>query len=335
MSTIFDSTANATNKRRLNLEEFWRRLDIAPRETASQQVLRHIKQVGHYTAMRPFACFFTIITTALALSVFACVLLLTFSSKNMITQQGATIPATVFILDSASELAIRTLETKIKGSQGVQAVDFVNKQQALDKFKSALDIASSSEDIFNATSENNPLPRSFVVSMQSKEADSVIAKIKNELDNEKIIELVQFSSFDVTFSRLLSDAFDNSIVFVVPIGIILVGFLIATTIRLSVAASIDEIHTMWILGAKRRFVYTPFLLHALLQGLLAAVLALLFTDYLKNTIRVLWNQSFGSIGLTINDSISMGSVIWIVLIAAIGASFFAALLALHTSTKEH
>ncbi len=149
---------------------------------------------------------------------------------------------------------------------GPQNVEYISKQQALEKMKK-----KAPDMVANVLA--NPFPDAFKV--KPKHGEDVVA-IANSLDPPPAgVEKVNFGK--KTATRILRVAHIFEVLSVLAIVILLAAatILIGNTIRLSIFARRREIEVMKLVGASNWFVRGPFMVEGLLTGLLGAAAAVL------------------------------------------------------------
>ncbi|MGO4710242.1 cell division protein FtsX [Chryseobacterium sp. 2TAF14] len=157
----------------------------------------------------------------------------------------------------------------INKMEAVKRTKYITKKMATAEAKKSLGI--DTEALF----EEDIYPASVEVSLKAGYTDSVktanvlkelravpgIKDVKNDTDSQKIYD---------NLNRILKWILGFCILF-----LILAIVLINNSIRLKVFSKRFIIKTMQLVGAKRRFILTPFIKEALILGLLGAVIGLL------------------------------------------------------------
>lgn len=222
----------------------------------------------------------------------------------------------VFISSEASDADIQNLKDEITKLNGINTIQFVTKQEALDNmkesFEDALDAIAGYED--NA----NIFPDSYIITLtdlslatEIQEAISSMAYVTDITSNNKTIETL------MNIARGIN----------VGIGVIFVLLLIiaitiiTNTIRLTVHARRKEISIMKYVGATNSFIRWPFMVEGILIGIVAAavtiaVLASLYT-YIANWVEA--SPVFCDLGVSLLHFSNMAQTITIVfLVLGIG-----------------
>lgn len=157
----------------------------------------------------------------------------------------------------------------INKMEAVKRTKYITKKMATAEAKKSLGIDTEAlfeEDIYPASVEVS-LKAGYTDSIKTanvlKELKAVpgIKEVKNDTDSQKIYEKL---------NKILKWILGFCVLF-----LILAIVLINNSIRLKVFSKRFIIKTMQLVGAKRRFILTPFIKEALILGLLGAVIGLL------------------------------------------------------------
>jgi len=173
--------------------------------------------------------------------------------------------------DAAKPSHILALKARIENDPAVSRVDYVTKQQALDRLR---DLAQRKQDFTLADIGTNPLPASLEIKLaNAQDTARLTASLKDELghgvvtdviDNPTVVEKL------LTITRVLSIGG----IAVLAMMLFVALFVIINTIRIAVHARRDEIEIMQLVGATDWFVSWPFILEGMLVGVFGAVVAL-------------------------------------------------------------
>jgi cell division transport system permease protein len=204
----------------------------------------------------------------------------------------------VFFLNSgisAQEQA--QIEEAIKASPGVARVEYVSREQALERFRKNF---PELEDILKNLS-SNPFPASFEAILQKKaflseEALGVVEGIR-ALPG---VEDVQFNRDWVKKMQSLSRLSRAIGFFLGGILIFASFFIISNVIRLNVFARKNEIEILRLVGATNTFIKLPFLLEGLILGVLGSALSLALLYVLIKLFPLYLGQSLGALQEFIN-----------------------------------
>ena len=177
--------------------------------------------------------------------------------------------------ETVDESIVRMMEKKLKSMDGiVKKALYVSKEDA-----QKLMLKHVGKDAFEILDGVNPLPSSIHVNLSSSyvnpdSAANFAAQIIK--GNEHIISEVAYNESQFLEIGTVFKNFELIMLFIAGVLLIIAILLIYNTIRLAVFSKRFMIRTMQLVGAKSFFIRRPFILKAFYQGLISAVLAVLF-----------------------------------------------------------
>ena len=188
----------------------------------------------------------------------------------------------------------------------VRSATVVSREQGEQELKEML--GEDFLDVFGA--EDSPVPVSINMTLNASyvSSDSLVV-VKDKVLSSDLVE-------EVNYQKDLVDALNSnlkriSIILAVFISLLLfVSYvLINNTVRISVFARRFTIHTMKLVGATRAFIRAPFLVHALIQGFVAAIIA---NGVLWGLLAVLQNRFGHVMSILSYDILAIAMVIVLV-----------------------
>ena len=223
----------------------------------------------------------------------------------------------VFIVNDATDEEIASVGEQIKAIEGVNQVEYVSKDEALDIMQ---DKVGERSYLLAGYEENNFLPASYKVTLTDLELVNQVEEQINNLDNIKKI-----TSSNETMSKLIGIA--NGIRVVT--GAILVAlviasiFIIANTIKLTVYARRREISIMKYVGATNSFIRWPFIVEGVFIGVVSACISVLIIGGVYKVIaaQLLESTLVQSIGFTLvtfGDMFTLIILVYLILGIGIG-----------------
>jgi len=211
----------------------------------------------------------TVSTMAISILFLGTAALMTINAGNFMNRLESDVEIVAFLDDSLSSSQTRNIGTEIKGLTGVKSVDFVSRDQALQKLQSKF---SNQNYDLGKTLGKNPLPDTYEVKAENPQE---VPRLAGEIDQLNGVYKVNYGQgvverlFQVTrWVRIISIV----LIFILAMGSI---FLIATTIRLAIFARRKEIYLMKLIGATDWFVRWPFFIEGITLGLVGALIAII------------------------------------------------------------
>ena len=178
---------------------------------------------------------------------------------------------TAYIQKGTPEDRGEEIRQEISNISGVKSVEYVTESEAL---KQCRDMFGENAEFLDGLEEDNPLRGSMVISLNDiTNTDKIVEQVQNITDivwvkNDKNLanQLVSSTSF-VRHASLIA--------LLIFFGIAL--FIISNTIRITIVAKKNDIHTMRYLGATNKFIIIPFVVEGMIIGIIGAVIAYIIT----------------------------------------------------------
>ncbi len=261
-----------------------------------------------------FASITSVIAALLVIGIFFCLMInVNYLADNIEDQ----VEMVVELKNDLSPNLIENIKKEILGVNGVEAVSFVSKADALELMKKAM---GSSKDVLSGLEDDNPLPDTFKVSLKDpRMAESIDLAIRS------IENVVNVSYGQDELKKILKLMYVVRLSSLIIIGVLtfIAIFIISNTIKLTVYARRKEIGIMKYVGATDTFVRGPFLVEGMFLGFVGGLVSsgfLLFGYY--NLDRFIRNQMFGLFKISILPTGSIYMNLTLLLLAvgvAIGA----------------
>lgn len=213
--------------------------------------------------------------------------------------------AVAFAQPDTTDEQVAALGDKIRGLTNVASVEFISKEESLEKYKDSIPAATYEE----MQGENNPYLDSFVVTFQDlKSFDATVSQIQQ-------IPEVESVSYSADIAKTLTQIRHLVLViggWIIVMLLLVSLFIIANTIKLTVYNRRLEISIMKSVGATNAFVRIPFVIEGMVLGLLAggAGYGILYLIYSKLTEMIHFGNMLGLVDFS--------AVWWILLIGFLG-----------------
>ncbi|MFL5744566.1 MAG: cell division protein FtsX [Niastella sp.] len=176
----------------------------------------------------------------------------------------------VYLRRSATQADIDSLMQYIKSRPYTKTIEYIDKEAAKKQWM------AKGETDFQELLDENPLPASIDFNLKSMYVQKdTIAAIKTDLEQRQlVVESVKYPAFVV--EKMGSSVRAGLIVFasLAALFCILSIVLIDNTIRLAMFSNRFLIKTMQMVGATRGFIARPLTMRAVLNGLIAALIAI-------------------------------------------------------------
>ena len=172
----------------------------------------------------------------------------------------------VFLLDDTTKAEAEELMSVIKQQDGVSAVEYRSKAEALEILKQRWGESGYMLDSLG----KNPLPASILISVDSLDNAGDVAKFAGTLEGVDDIQYYQETVDKLTkITNFLQIGALIIMIFLVAVSVVVVS----NTVKLTVFARAKEIRIMKYVGATNWFIRGPFLAEGIIIGVLAALVS--------------------------------------------------------------
>ena len=212
----------------------------------------------------------TVISLSLVLLLVGVGTLLLVNARAVSNYFKENLQVSVLLKQYVTEEEALQYEQKVAAIPGVRSTHFVSREQGMEEMSSML--GKEFLDVF----ETAPLPVSIDVNLEAGYVSSdSLAVVSSALADSPLVD-------EVVYQTSLVDALNQnlrriSLALIVMVALLLfISFvLIANTVRLDLFSRRFSIHTMHLVGATKAYIRAPFMGRAALQGLFAALTAIL------------------------------------------------------------
>ncbi len=226
------------------------------------------------------ASIITVLITFVVLGIFS---LVAQNANLAIEGVQSKVELKVYLNDDVKLIDKREIEVKLRGQEGVKAVEFESKEDAYNNFADSM--GESSGILQGYTIDNNPFPESYIVSLEDPSYAEDITNAVEEMEGVESVsdqqELINTVQNVVKGIRIV-----GAVLFVVLIGVSI--FLIMNTTKLTVYSRRREVGIMKFVGATDWFIRWPFIIEGMVIALMGAVLSTVVVFFMyKATIGVI------------------------------------------------
>ena len=197
-----------------------------------------------------------------------------FGLDNLQSSSKENVEIDLFFNPSLNQADIKLIEQELKQWDEIKSVWFVSPERALEVFQDSEEQLNEIKSIFDG---NSPFPPSVTFNPKSEHVSiEGLAVIKTKLLAEYPNQLDEVN-YDENRVNDVNLGFLRWIYIFIAIGLLLtiIAFaMINNTIRLALYSKRFTIKTMQLVGAKPGFIRKPFLLSAIGQGFLSAIIGM-------------------------------------------------------------
>ena len=239
----------------------------------SRRIRAALRAGARGAAERPAVFLLAVATMSAGLLVLGAYLLVVANLRGVLARAGADLRLVAFteLHAPANDERVAALAERMRAQEGVGEVVYVAPAQALERLRADL---GSDAGVLEGL-ERNPLPGSFEISPPADVRDP--ARLRALAAKLEALPGVT----EVRWGEPWVEGYAKVVRIAEWVGVglgafllMVLGAIVSSTVRLSLHARADEIQIQRLVGAGGWFVRLPFCLEGALQGMLAAVLAL-------------------------------------------------------------
>jgi cell division transport system permease protein len=233
-----------------------------------KEALRALKR----NAAPSLAATVTVLLTALVLGIFIPIVQATTGTANEV--RGRVL-VDVYVANDATDSEVATLEDELAATPNVESVEFISKEEALEKERER---NPEAYDLLGT----NPLPDLF--RLHPDDPDDVTA-IADRLKGQDLAAVDEVRDREDDTDKILeATGFVKALTAMLAALLVLASVaLVANTIRLSIFARRREVEVMKLVGATNWFIRWPFVIEGLIVGAMGGILSVLLLTIAKET----------------------------------------------------
>ncbi len=237
--------------------------------------------------------------------------------KSIQTQAKENLQGDIFFNSELNPEEIKQIQLELIDWPEFKEAQFITPVRAMDEFSGS---ESQSKQIMKIFEGSNPLPPSVTYRPKEKYANKLgMQSIRQKLlkNYSSQIEEVSYDEASVTQVNLGFRQFVFLFLIVALLLIVVAVAMINNTIRLALYSKRFTIKTMQLVGATSSFIRKPFLIQALAQGVISAVVGMalllaLFTGLANLLDSIELNFSLETLLLLFGSLLVIGSIITLV-----------------------
>ena len=203
----------------------------------------------------------------------------------------------LFLEKEITDTFVQAIERELSSSKLVVKYQYVNTDQATEKFQNKFpDLKSIVDNL-----EENPFPASYEVTLVEKNLSSKdIISFINQMENYPGVEDIQYNREWIERMQSLSRLAKAIGFFLGGILILASFFIISNVIKLNVFARKNEIEILKLVGGTNMFIRIPFLFEGIVLGILGGLLSLILLFIVITFFPLYLGSSLGALGELIN-----------------------------------
>ena len=212
----------------------------------------------------------TVVSLSLVLLLVGVGTLLVVNAKEVGDYFKENLQINVLLKEQVTEEEALSYESKVAAIPGVRATRYISREQGKEEMARLL-----GED-FLSVFESAPVPISIDVNLEAEYVSSdSLEVVKAQLAKSPLVEEVVYQTSLVDALNQNLQRISMALTLMVAVLLFISFVLISNTVRLDLFNRRFSIYTMHLVGATRAYIRAPFVGRAALQGIFAALIAII------------------------------------------------------------
>ncbi len=220
----------------------------------------------------------------------------------------------IYMKENATDEEIAELKTKLQSLDGINTIDFVDKQAALQQLKDRFGESASLLEGYN----EEVFPVSYVVTLTDL---SMSLQIQAEIKSWDLVDDIKSSNETINVLVKIARGIKIGTYVILICLIAFSTFIIANTIKLTVYSRRKEISIMKYVGATNGFIRWPFIVEGMIIGIFASIISIVIVGGAYSIIadKLLSSQFMQVINMSLVSFGDMfNSIIFVYMLLGIG-----------------
>lgn len=260
--------------------------------------------------------------------------------NNTISQINDKIGISLYLKDSVTDQQRQELIGKLKSNPEVRSVEYISKEKALEDYRQDKKNNQDTDALIAVASVENPLPETVRIKPYEYEPQK-IENIRMLLESPEIMELYTETSYSGNRKEAIdkitnaTSLFKKGVFGGVLVFAVISMLIIFNTIQMAIFNRREEINIMRLLGAKPWYIRGPFVIEAMIYGIISAIISIV----LINSVLVFQSQAFGATSLGLLDiqytNDYFASNFWWILLLQLGSGIAIGVVSSLIATKRY
>ena len=213
----------------------------------------------------------TIVTIALSILIVSAFVLFFINTSDLMSAWKKGVRIMVYLESSTPAAEIPALQKKLASMYGVEQVNYISKEDALNRMKGQMKRQSSLLDNL----KENPLPDAFEIRMTAAtQGWDRLEKIALQIESLSHVDEVEYGRRWIGRFTHVINLFTLAGYALGTLFFMAAVFFVANTIRLVLYSRRHEIEIMRLVGAEDPFIKAPFYIEGIIQGALGGAIGL-------------------------------------------------------------
>ena len=207
----------------------------------------------------------TLVTAGVMFWILGITTLFSLNMENLLSRLESELVVQAYLVKD-NTLNVDEIAGKIQGLEYVHAMKIYSPSDSLAKLQEKMGSQSKALDMIG----DNPIPYNFEIHVNSA---SDVEPLVKELRSMPEVEDIVYAGLVVKRVNALSRISSRAALAMFVLSVVITALVVYNTIHISLYSRRDEIAIMYLVGATRSYIATPFVLEGTLLALLGALAA--------------------------------------------------------------
>ncbi len=240
----------------------------------------------------PWLTVVSVLTMAVSLSLIGLFAMALFGAGEMVREIGGSLTVSIYVENDTTQRQLDEIEAKVRAHEKVTSVRVLTREMDRDRNRELLD-ASLLEGLDEEAIPGQPVVEVKLDSALATRGD--LDTLNGWAEQLKGVESVEDVEFGADRLRMLFAIVEIVRTVGLLLSIVLLAsalFFVFSTVRLAVFSRRDEIEILALVGATPTFIRLPFFVEGALQGLVGALVAMVFCGLLHLELEALIRDAY-------------------------------------------
>ncbi|HEY9582946.1 MAG TPA: permease-like cell division protein FtsX [Candidatus Paceibacterota bacterium] len=304
--------------------------------------IKRVAKQGFITFFRGGVVSFTgVFVTSVTLFIIGSVIIANAFLAASLTELESKVDVNVYFTTTAPENEILLLKRRLETLPEVASVEYINREEALARF---IERNKGNALVLQPLEElgDNPLgARLNIKAREAKQYANIVAYLNKQTENvlaagnTSIVDNINYADNQEIIDRLsaLTTGVRRLGIFVGLVLILMAALVTASTVRLAIYNSKQEISVMRLVGANNSYIRGPFVIEGIMYGFFAAIVAALCLYPATLWVTKTTTGFFGGINVVQYYISNLGQILVILIVSGILLGMFSSYLAVRRYLK--
>ena len=207
----------------------------------------------------------TMITAGVMFWILGIIALLSLNMENLLTRLESELAVQAYLVKD-NTLDVNAIVRKIQALDGVHSIKAYSPSESLARLQAKMGSQSRALDMLG----ENPIPWNFEIHVQTADdVEGLVSALKSMPEVEDVI----YAGMVVRRINALSRITSRVAMIMFIMAVVITALVVYNTIHISVYSRREEIGIMYVVGATRAYIATPFVLEGTMLSFLGAIMA--------------------------------------------------------------